>query len=632
MDTPSQEPVVYRISHRFNYASVNLVNALAGHLGYDPYHFLTHPFSSLVPERGFFASTHASHHDEIPVEALRDINARLMMAKAGRDKTEDVLADNWRFGRPSPDLLVINQGSGISPDIMTLFPKRPKTLFYAECHRIGDFYPRPEWPMPESMHDMDDNYEKRAVAYAESCDAIIVPSEYARTLWPERYRHKVHPIFEGFDTDFLAPERIHALSKFGPLVKRRFQGKRLVAFIGETIEPIRGFDRWMEAYLALRERYDDLHFIVVSNDRIKYGDIGKPDYHGITSFKDWTLDKLGLGNGEAEDISWLGMLPLYDYLSLLSVLDVVLYPMYGMFANWSLFHALHMGAPVVAADRAYLPEVIKEGENGLLADPDDIGDMVAKASILLDDPDLRAKFQANGRTTVEGKYSLAQTAEKLSRLLEDLGAAPSKAPSRAAPSDPPENRPIGLYVAVETADVDALETLLEAVTALAPTPPPLFLADKSHPGLSESAFDAHPNVVYRRFPVTTEKAVALNVIMQAHPADLMVKIEPRGTLPGPGWLEDLLAAHEKTPDLVGGNLLPTTLDAEEEGTFGLQIDGGRLLDSGRDLVRMAPEVMVVSRQVFEACGYLDERISYPLHDKEFSLRVQGMDLKPIQLV
>ncbi|TAN51355.1 MAG: glycosyltransferase, partial [Rhodospirillales bacterium] len=570
MDGISKSPVVYRIAHRFNYASVNLVNALARFCGCESYHFLTHPFSSFVPERGFFAMPPEFSHDEISVDDLREINRRLIMARIGRDKTEDAFAEHWKFGRPSPDLLVINQGSGISPEIKTLFSPSPRTLFYAECYRINDFYPRAEWPMPESMREMDENYEKRAIAYGENCDAVIVPSDYARTLWPEHLRHKVHAVFEGFDTNFLAPERIHRLSRYGSLIKRRFKGKRLVAYIGETIEPIRGFDRWMETCLALRERYDDLHFIVVSNDRIKYGDIGKTEFHGMTSFKDWTLKKLGLDETRMPDFSWLGVLPLYDYLSLLSALDLVIYPMYGMFANWSLFHALHMGAPVVAADRAYLPEVIADGKNGFLADPDDTAMLVEKSAAVLDNPDLRQSFAIAGRATIENRFSLVQTAEKLSALLQGSGLSLER-PSAIARGLPekPAPREIAFYAAFENADVGLAASLLETVRGLAPAPPDLFIADKSQNGIPPELLKAYPNTYCRRFPANTAKAVALNIMMQTYPARLAIKLEPGADLPGPDWLEGLLAAFNDNPRLAGGQLLPIGDDEVDENALGL---------------------------------------------------------------
>lgn len=410
--------VLYRIAHRVNYATVNLANALQRYGGYRAYHYLTHPLPHFEPEKGFFATDLGFVYRELPIEDLRTINRALAGGEAPAAGSGP-----WCFDDPAPDLLIINQGSGISPHIGRLFGGRARVLFYAECFTVADFYPRRDWPMPESMAALNEDYHRRAIAYAEEADAIIVPSTYARRLWPPEYQAKIHAIFEGFDVGHLAPERILGLSDYGRRFRQRFPDKKLVAYIGETIEPIRGFDSWLKAYRLLRQRRPDLHFVVVSNDRIKYGEVGKSCLNGVTSFKNWAIEAEGLAGADLSDITWLGSLPLYDYLSLLSELDVVIYPMYGMYANWSLFHALHMGTAVVASDRAYLPEVIEDGVNGFLADPDDAAALAAKAFDLLESDALRERFRVAGRRTIEQNYSLRNTADRLSGLLGTLTAA-----------------------------------------------------------------------------------------------------------------------------------------------------------------------------------------------------------------
>lgn len=420
MNHEQKYPTLYRIAHRVNYATANLANALSRHMGYRAYHYLTHPLPAFSSELGFFSTPGGFEIRQLPVDDLREINRHLVRQVSGEDSGALPAGKIWRFDDPTPDLLIINQGSGISPNINKLFHPRPITVFYAECFTISDFYPREQWPMPQSMVAVNEDYRKRATAYAECCDAVVVPSQYSKSLWPAAYQSKIHVIFEGFDVDHLSPERIRKMSKYGTLLRRRFPGKKLVAFIGETIEPIRGFDSWVRAYLRLRQERDDIQFIVVSTDRIKYGELGKSQLNGVTSFKQWVLKEQGLSEKEMADVTWLSALPLYDYLSLLGELDVVIYPMYGMFANWSLFHALHMGTSIVASDRAYLPEIITNEENGLLANPDDIESIVGRTLMLLESESLRMTFRAAGRKTIEERYSLRVTADKLSQLLENI--------------------------------------------------------------------------------------------------------------------------------------------------------------------------------------------------------------------
>jgi len=355
LNKESETQVIYRISHRYNFASSILTGSLTDYLNYESFHFLTHPFIGSVSERAFRNQKEEHPHVEIPLDALRNINKNLAIGEKNYKEALSTFKNLCPSNLPPPDLLIINQASGISPKIMEIFPIRPKTIFYAEFFVMSDFHQRNKWPTPKSVQKMDKPYRQRAITYANNCDAIVVPSSYAKSLWPKEYHHKIYPIFEGIDDRHLDPNRILKISKLGNLIRNRFKNKKLIGYICESIEPIRGFDAWFEAYLVLRKKHKNLHFIVTGTDQIKYGDIGKHEYNGISSFKDWTLKQHNIQAEELNDISWIGTLPFYDYLSLLSVLDVTIYPMYGMFANWSLFNALLMGNPIVSSNKAYLP-------------------------------------------------------------------------------------------------------------------------------------------------------------------------------------------------------------------------------------------------------------------------------------
>jgi len=319
-----------------------------------------------------------------------------------------------------PQAVIISQQSCLSTEIKKLFTDRTKMLLYAEFFVPSDIATRKEWPLHESMRSSIERWQRKSLVDAYHADAILVPTYFAKSCWPESLHYKIHVIFDGVDTTHLNPQRIASLSSYGTRLKKTFEGKRIVAYIGRTIESIRGFDSWIKTYLKMRKARPDLHFIVLGEDKIIQRGGGSEFYYGIKSFKNHVLNSLELQEEELTDITWIPRLEFHDYLSLLSVIDVAIYPMYGMFGNWGLFQAMHMGMPIVASNRAYLPEVFKHGENGLLADPDDIDDLACCALSILEMPNRAEKMRAKAAQTIAERYSTKVAARQLSNLFDEM--------------------------------------------------------------------------------------------------------------------------------------------------------------------------------------------------------------------
>jgi glycosyltransferase involved in cell wall biosynthesis len=88
----------------------------------------------------------------------------------------------------------------------------------------------------------------------------------------------------------------------------------------------------------------------------------------------------------------------------------------------TLVEALLAGSAVVATPAGGIPEVVQDGETGLLArdgDPEDLADKIAR---LLDDPALRDRLIATGSARVRETYSAAATARRFLALYDAIAA------------------------------------------------------------------------------------------------------------------------------------------------------------------------------------------------------------------
>lgn len=320
-----------------------------------------------------------------------------------------------------PDVLVISQQAGVSPAIRTLFDPQPVTLLYAEYFTPSDIAARKEWPVHPSNYGAVQRVRRKSIADGTAADGIIVPTHYAKQCWPRAFQDKVHVIFDGVDAEHLSPARIRDLTDYGARLRASLPGKKLVGHIGRTLESIRGFDSWMKAYVELRRARPDLHFVIMGEAKTMQKGGGSEVYYGIPNFKDHVLDSLGLTEAEMTDVTWIPRLELDEFLSVVGALDLVIYPMFGMFGNWSLFQGMLQGVPMVASNRAYLPEVIQHGDNGFLADPEDVAGMVELSLQVLDSPELTRKFRENSAATMRGRYSVEQSARDFLKLMRELG-------------------------------------------------------------------------------------------------------------------------------------------------------------------------------------------------------------------
>jgi glycosyltransferase involved in cell wall biosynthesis len=82
-----------------------------------------------------------------------------------------------------------------------------------------------------------------------------------------------------------------------------------------------------------------------------------------------------------------------------------------------LVEAMRMGVPVVSTAISGIPELVRDGETGLLVPPRDAAALAQAIERLLDDADLRRRLVANGAARVRTEFDLDRNAERLHALL-----------------------------------------------------------------------------------------------------------------------------------------------------------------------------------------------------------------------
>lgn len=115
-----------------------------------------------------------------------------------------------------------------------------------------------------------------------------------------------------------------------------------------------------------------------------------------------------------------------DVLPLWRLLDISVLTTRGEGLPHAIMEAMGQGIPVIAAAVGGTPEIVRDGENGLLYDVGDAASLAECLARVLDDPELRARLTAAGRETVAGPFHVdamvRRTEAVYAALLEPAGS------------------------------------------------------------------------------------------------------------------------------------------------------------------------------------------------------------------
>jgi glycosyltransferase involved in cell wall biosynthesis len=186
-------------------------------------------------------------------------------------------------------------------------------------------------------------------------------------------------------------------------------GAPLVVMLAR-LNPTKGIDCFLEAAVKIRERHPDVHFLAVGEcyTRNAEGEI-VVDSRYRRELQDRTTS-LGL----ADRVHFTGLRK--DVPGILAAAAVSVLPSISEGISNTLLESMAAGVPVVATRVGGTPEVIRDGEQGLLVAPGDPQAIADAILTVLGDPALSARLAANGRRRVREEFSF----EAVVRRTEDL--------------------------------------------------------------------------------------------------------------------------------------------------------------------------------------------------------------------
>lgn len=146
------------------------------------------------------------------------------------------------------------------------------------------------------------------------------------------------------------------------------------------------------------------------------------------SHLDWTLDVIGDGPAAAQvraclpagRTHYLGALGQHDIAAEIARADIMVWPAINEAYGMALLEAQAGGLPVVAGASGGVPEIVADGETGLLCPPGDAAAFADAMASLIDDGERRRSMGRKAAVKAREKHDISTAADTLSKVIGPL--------------------------------------------------------------------------------------------------------------------------------------------------------------------------------------------------------------------
>jgi glycosyltransferase involved in cell wall biosynthesis len=230
-------------------------------------------------------------------------------------------------------------------------------------------------------------------------DSWLTRRAYTRASFVASVAADVARIVQAFD-ERITSRVIHSSSSGLPVdpeaaksIRDRYPGKWIIGNVGALDNAQKGQEYIIEVARRMKDTHPEFQFLLVGggDDEAMLRDLAG-DLPNI-SFEGWS-DKVG------------------DYLA---AFDLFILPSNKEGIGGILLDAMDRALPLIASRVGGLPEIVRDGDNGLLIDPGSPDQLERAILRLYDEPDLRRAMGARGR-----EFSRDFTADAMAEKYLDL--------------------------------------------------------------------------------------------------------------------------------------------------------------------------------------------------------------------
>jgi len=310
------------------------------------------------------------------------------------------------------DLIVCHHSGGAPMQLFDEFDI--PVISYIEFPSFKSYGWDEKYPPPEAYRYRDKLFEMYSLFDVVKADKVIVPSAYAKTMFPPYLHHKIAVQMEGFVTK-------------EPKDTAPFKKKKGVTYIGFTARDLssaKGFEQFILISKAILEKRKNVKFVIVGSPKALYSYEGAfldeiyGKGHG-KEFKDYIYEREKIDTEFKEYYEHYDFLEYDKYVAFINAIDFFLYPLQFGSANWGIYEIYCRGKIIIGSDRCYVPELLTDKIDGFICPYKDIASWVKVAVDLIDNPSKYTYMKKNIEINSQ-KYMINNIANDYLELFHDV--------------------------------------------------------------------------------------------------------------------------------------------------------------------------------------------------------------------
>ncbi len=165
--------------------------------------------------------------------------------------------------------------------------------------------------------------------------------------------------------------------------------KQTVIFTGSLVRK-KGIFQLLKAWNIVNAKLPDSELIVLGKGKVKQ------------------LKKI-IGNTALNSVKFMGHVNRDQLFERLSQATLAVFPSYSETFGLMCVEAMSVGCPVIYTKKSCGPEIVDDGLNGYLVDPDNVGEIADAIIKLICDSELQKNFSENGIETVRVKFNISES-------------------------------------------------------------------------------------------------------------------------------------------------------------------------------------------------------------------------------